>query len=124
MKKLLLENDEDSQEMKLPPIAVQLPSNIKDLNPNNHPSKKMKMEDTIEKSKFCRVFDQAVARSGIKGSAPPKLIMRSFHGDIRKILLKIHRGSSLEGNVFSKKNIFFFFFLNSSFESYYCVDCN
>ena len=117
MKKLLLENDEDCQEMKLPPIAVKLPSNIKDLNPNNHPSKKMKMEDTIEKSKFCRVFDQAIARSGIKGSAPPKLIMRSFHGDIRKILLKIHRGSSLEGNVF-------FFFLISSFESYYCVDYN
>ena len=75
----------------------------------------MKMEDTMEKSKFCRVFDQAVARSGIKGSAPPKLIMRSFHGDIRKILLKIHRGSSLEGMFF----LFFFFILISSFESYY-----
>ena len=93
MKNLILENDEDQQEMKLPPIAI----NISNLLPSaavQHPTlrhikaagstartKKTAAANNYQKSLFSKIFDQAVARRGMKGCAPPKLIMRSFQGN-------------------------------------------
>ena len=54
-------------------------------------------DDIQKKTAFCDAFDRAVARAGVKGGPPPKLIMRHFSGSARKILLQLHRGSSLEG---------------------------
>ena len=53
--------------------------------------------DTQKKTFFCDAFDRAIARAGIKGGAPPKLVMRNFGGNARKMLLQLHRASSLEG---------------------------
>ena len=103
MKKLLLETKETNFDggshvgMTLPPICVAIPKKA------NNSSRRKAVNDAIQKSKtiqlstFCKIFDQAVVRCAIKGSAPPKLIMRSFVGEIRTILLKIHHRSSLEG---------------------------
>ena len=112
MRKLLLENNESNFDgelggenvipgLTLPPIAVVFKT--KNMEPVN---KKKNGQEGIDSSSentstFCKIFDQAVARCGIKGSAPPKLIMRSFHGNIRydtvcaqRVLRRLCIGSS------------------------------
>ena len=94
MRKLLLENNESNFDgelggenvipgLTLPPIAVVFKKkNTEPVNKKKHG--KDGVDSSLENtSTFCKIFDQAVARCGIKGTAPPKLIMRSFHGNIR-----------------------------------------